>query len=200
MPFCLLLPKNSSRKKALHLPFLYNGSQRMAIAFNIGQEGFRRTKVQVHIQTYRQVVTVVCNIEGNDFFFLLFFSHIFYEREYQTTIRYPVFSLIILLPAINQSLFFHCPSGSHGEKNLLPGLVLCRVIRTGLQEDTQHIVHTHRHLVMMLVGITAQGALLVDDTLSVLIAEFHLIYRVTFSFLCSLSAANCYVNLANQLR
>ena len=40
---------------------------------------------------------------------------------------------------------------------------------------------------MMLVGITAQGALLVDDTLSVLIAEFHLIYRVTFSFLCSLS-------------
>ena len=40
---------------------------------------------------------------------------------------------------------------------------------------------------MMLVGITAQSTLLVDDTLSVLIAEFHLIYRVTFSFLCSLT-------------
>ena len=109
------------KEKALHLSFLYNGSQRVAIAFNISQKGFCRTKVQVHIQAYRQVVTVVCNIEGNDFFFLLFFSHIFYEREHQTTIRHPVFSLIILLTAINQSLFLHCPSGM--EKRIFcPGL------------------------------------------------------------------------------
>ena len=79
-----------------------NGSQRVAIALDIGQEGFCRTKVQViSRRTGKWLRSSV--IQKVIILFPSFLLPLFYEREYQTTIRYPVFSLIILLPAINRT-------------------------------------------------------------------------------------------------
>ena len=69
--------------------FLYNRSQRVTVAFNVGKERFGGTEVEVHIKADGEVVKVIGHEEGDDFFFLI--VHVFYERENQTPVSRSVF-------------------------------------------------------------------------------------------------------------
>lgn len=53
---------------------LDDGSQRVSVSFDIAEESLGRAEVEVHIQTDRQMVQVVGDIESNDFFFFIFFG------------------------------------------------------------------------------------------------------------------------------
>ena len=56
---------------------LDNGSQRMAVAFDVCKECLGRSEIQIHVQAHRQMVQVVGDIERNDF--LLFVVYIFHQ-------------------------------------------------------------------------------------------------------------------------
>ena len=78
----------------------------MSISFNAPQESLSRTKIQVQVQTDRQVVLVIGYIKSDDFLFLSFLV-VFHQREHQTTIFHIVLCLEILLSSINQGLLFY---------------------------------------------------------------------------------------------
>ena len=130
------------------------------------------------------MVLIIGNEESNHLF--LFSFLVLHEREYKAAVNCIIIRFYIFLSAINQGLLLHSAPCCHREKYLLAYLVVFRVIRTGLRQNTQHIKDTAAVAVLHLLRFThgiMPGTSLLYGSYTVIIREPCLIDRIAFSLL-----------------
>ena len=113
----------------------------MAQSARAGEKCLGRSEIQVHVEAHRQVVLVVCDIEGDDFLLLSLFC--FKEGEDQASVfRSRVLHFESFLPTVFNHLRFALFSVSHHEFDTMPFLESGSIERTCPQHHAEHVVGT----------------------------------------------------------
>ena len=66
-----------------------------------------------------------------------------------------------MVRGINEGVFLEWCWGRDGEKNVVGGVVVCRVIGRGVEEDSEDMVEREGDVVMMVVGIRGESGVVV---------------------------------------
>ena len=169
----------------------YDAGDGVAVALHVRQEGFGGAEVEVHVQADGEVVVVVGDEEGDDFFLFFRLAHVLYEGEDQAAVGDAVVGFDVLDAAVYQRLLLDAAAGGHGEVYFVAHLEVGGLPRAGLAEDAEHVEDAAAvfvlHFLRLAVGGFVPRAALLDVGGAVAVGEPGFVLGVAFAFLGGLA-------------